>query len=1470
MKKTSLLLAVMLCVLSLSFFACKDKNGNNGLNNAEKYSVTYLSGGGLGSAPETEDKAAGATFTLPENTFIRAEYDFSGWQYGETVYNAGAKFTMPANDVTFTATWTAKVPQFGEPKFSQESYDYDRLGGGDMEIPLDLAGNNIYYVEIDGETLGSGEYSYDEEKSCLVIVGEIMLALTDGEHTVAAITDAVGADTATCTVRVDNSVKTSFDEVTTKDFVYGYQQDVRFNIEFNGTTIKSLKQGDYVVDEKYYEQTTEGISVKGEWLGKNCREGNFTVTLSNNDSYNFTVNTNVIFYTDYDFATIHDITQSNTGLNSLYQYSDNVKIVDGKEGMDGRVLCFTPNTQDVLYDCHSIYTLRQPDFDSTWYNAGFSRGKYYAFSFDYMTEGTSTGTFFFGSRDTDWKFDLLLGEKNDGVLHHFEAIASFNEIKTGTWVRAFFKGAGGKIYFDNFSVTEVDTRPSVSARGEYDMDGDYVLDFVSGGYICNYLLDGQPIDDYVVVNENDTLTIKADALKDLEAGVHTFGVKTPLVTITAEFSVIDSRVCELRDDTAAYDALNKKSVKYYGSFEESVNIVSVKQIAKHFAGGYEDAWNFAQGNLTKNYANLFNLVTGLEDKGYLEIPAEVAELFWGETSFEVSFNTGKTLTITLNSNVILSSNFDDSSVLGYYNGEYKQNSPMYSGMNGNSLISIEERSEGNNALFVRSTENAEAKTIFNMKFMAHVWGWLKLDTNENNQYRVTFTYKMSQGFGENDCYFYIMDRHDSNVKNTFFGSAHKVVDVGGWNQIRWYLTADGQEHVLDTGWFTNTTTTCDLPRLMCLALPDFKQSDDKYVMVDDLKVWETDDAGYFLDEVDNYVLTEDGLKFSTKQEVLNVKINDEEVEFIKNGEVYTLNAEYCNSLEVGTYTLTVIGERGTYVKSFNVVDDRVAMLDETSKYVVNGQGDVFLSGQFDETLTVVSLKRKGSLYWDSTMGNTEVKSDGSMPLSYITLGLDGITLDKKLVDQVYGTMEYSLELSNKVVLKFTLTSNLIFFTNWDETYVQEEAALKEGGGNVSSCQDTSMIEIVDVDGNKMYKYTPTNATLGHSQGGFTGGRDNGILTFANKNFTSEWWNFDFASVETITVFFDYTIVSNGKTPNYEFLYRTNDSAYHSETITGESGKFSIDLDANTLERFYIHCAMTQKSDAEGTYMLIDNFGFGVKENCGVDGNKIYGSHHTVDAKMAELKIKGEFEGGVKVASAMRRAPRMNSAGSLDTAYAAPVEIDSSYFEVCTDGLIVKKQILDMTYGTTRFDLTLTNGITLSVVLKSNVILFIDYDNVMFYDNVSENDSDSVIEWTQDKNMLSIIEIDGNKMMKYTPENTIRTDAISNGNNGALNFSRNGGNDFWYRISWRTTGTITISFDYSIDLGEQTESYFSTFWYDSAHGGFGSEKIDVNGNHYSITFNAEELYLFRIYCPVSDSSLYEGTSMTIDNFKIVLN
>lgn len=1475
MKKNSVILFTLLCILIVALCACT----------ADKYTVTFEAGEGSGTAPTVEDKEAGEIFALPDNPFVRDGYDFSGWSYGDEVYASGAEFTMPAENVIFTAKWSAKSPAdptppddnpnpeppvTGQPAFSQSEYNYDRLGGEDLEIPLDLEDSNIYYVELDGETLWASDYSYDEETHCLVIKSEIILALGNGEFSVRVITDSPEADVAECTIIVDNSVKTTFDSVTTKEFRYGYDKGITFSVDFNGTTISSLKQGDYLVDASQYEQTAEGIFLKSSLLKNSCKEASYEMLLSNNDQYSFSVKNNIIFFTDYDRVTIHDTTSNNTGLNSLYQYSDNVEIVDSKEGMEGRVLRFTPNTEDVLYDCHSIYTLRGSDFDATWYNVGYQSGKYYAFSFDYMTEGTSTGTFFFGSRDTSWKFDLLLGAENDGVLHHFQGIASKEEIANGTWVRAFFKGAdGGCIYFDNFTVVELDSRPSVES-GEYNMSGDYSVECNLDGFDCDFYLNDVLINSYVSV-EGSILTIQAEALSDLEVGQYQLVLKTDLFEVSGNISVIDNRQCAIADPVVNYDANKAETVRLYGSFDEGVSLVSVKQLDKHYNGGYGDNWDFSQCDTEKNYASLLNVVSGLDNAGYIEISAAFADLFWGSTEFDLTFNTGKTIRMTLNSSVVLASNFDDVSILGYYDGSYAQESPINSGMGG-AVMNIAERSEGNKALFVTSTQNAhsEGKSLFTMKFMPHVWDWVQVNTNENNQYRVTFTYKLTN-FADREVYFYIMDKHESNVPNTFFGSGYEVVDVGGWNELRWYLIADGEEHVFDTGWFCNTSATCDLPRLMKVVLPDFSESSGKCVMVDDLRIFETSDAAYFLSDLAEYQLGGEGIVLNTQQTLISAKIDDVEVALAKTSSGYVLDKAACNALSMGSHELVVIGERGTYKGSFNIIDNLQAELSETSKKIVRGQDGVSLSGVFDSSLSVVSVKRQGTLHWDNTLTNTAVRSDGSLPTSYVTLSTDGITLSKALLDQVYGTMSYTVTLSNSKEISFSLTSNVMYFSNWDETYVQEETALESGSGNVASCQDTSMISIVDVGGNKKYKYVPTDATLGHSQGGFSGGRDNGCLTFSNSNYTGEWWYFDFPHVETVIVFFDYEIVADGKSPNYEFIYRDNAYQYHTVAITGNSGTFSVELPASTLERFYIHCSMSSKEEAEGTYMLIDNFGFGIKEGASGEGNnRIYNDHYDVTDGMESLKVAGQFESGVSIASITRSAPRMNASGSLDPAFGTPAAVDASYIEIAEDGLTLKAELLKLAYGISRFDITLSNGVSISIVLNSNVLLYVDYDNIMFFDSTSKDDSNAITEWTQDTNMLEIVEEDGNKKMVYTPEDTVRGDAISNANNGALNFSHNGRNSFWYLISYPTVGQITISFDYDIDLGEQTDNYYSVFWYSAVANSFLAATLDVNSNHYSVTFDAVDLVLFRIYCPVSDASLYAGTSMSIDNFKIVLN
>lgn len=102
MRKSSLtILIVMLClVLCASLFvACEEQ--------PTSYSVTYVGGNGTtGTAPTEESHKEGDVFKLAQNTFEKVGYVFAGWNDGYATYEAGANYTMPANEVTFTAQWT--------------------------------------------------------------------------------------------------------------------------------------------------------------------------------------------------------------------------------------------------------------------------------------------------------------------------------------------------------------------------------------------------------------------------------------------------------------------------------------------------------------------------------------------------------------------------------------------------------------------------------------------------------------------------------------------------------------------------------------------------------------------------------------------------------------------------------------------------------------------------------------------------------------------------------------------------------------------------------------------------------------------------------------------------------------------------------------------------------------------------------------------------------------------------------------------------------------------------------------------------------------------------------------------------------------------------------------------------------------------------------------------------------------------
>ncbi len=108
----------------------------------ETYSVTFVGGtGATGDAPTMEAKAEGDKFDLPQNTFVKEDYDFDGWFDGQTKYAAGDEYVMPSYAVTFTAQWVLT------PKYKVTFVGGEGAVGTDPEIEDKKAGEVITLPE---------------------------------------------------------------------------------------------------------------------------------------------------------------------------------------------------------------------------------------------------------------------------------------------------------------------------------------------------------------------------------------------------------------------------------------------------------------------------------------------------------------------------------------------------------------------------------------------------------------------------------------------------------------------------------------------------------------------------------------------------------------------------------------------------------------------------------------------------------------------------------------------------------------------------------------------------------------------------------------------------------------------------------------------------------------------------------------------------------------------------------------------------------------------------------------------------------------------------------------------------------------------------------------------------------------------------------------------------------------------------
>ncbi|EHQ88486.1 InlB B-repeat-containing protein [Desulfosporosinus youngiae] len=255
----------------------------------DTYTVTFIGGAGAtGVAPIQAATGAYGTFSLPANTFAKTGYTFAGWSDGTTTYDADTTYTMPANDVTFTAQWTANVPNThtvsgtitdtdGTPvsgatvtltdtNDSSKTYTGTTDADGNYSIPGVPDGDYTVTVTKGSETLGNGSIAVEGDDVTDESADITVTPPTISTHTVSGtITDTDGTPVSGATVTLTDTNDSSKTYTGTTDADGNY-------------SIPSVPDGDYTVTVTKGSETLGNGSIAVEGDDVTDESADITVT----------------------------------------------------------------------------------------------------------------------------------------------------------------------------------------------------------------------------------------------------------------------------------------------------------------------------------------------------------------------------------------------------------------------------------------------------------------------------------------------------------------------------------------------------------------------------------------------------------------------------------------------------------------------------------------------------------------------------------------------------------------------------------------------------------------------------------------------------------------------------------------------------------------------------------------------------------------------------------------------------------------------------------------------------------------------------------------------------------------------------------------------------------------------------------------------------------------------------------------
>lgn len=1331
------------------------------------------------------------------------------------------------------------------PSFSQASYTYDKVGGEDLEMPLNTAGGTFYYAKLNDTIIDDRYVSYDASNGLLVLKEEFVTALENGTYTLTALTD-LSETPATVTIVVENSVVTSFDEETTKTAVIGKDSQVQFSGSFVNTTLVGVEYNGQNLPSEWFELSDNAFTVKQEAFGIFSGKGDFVLHLSNYDQYEFSIVNNLVFYTDYDYTTIHDTTASNLGLNPLYQYYDNVSIVDAPAGMSGKALKITPNTADVQYDCNGYYTIRTDKCPYMWYQGSFSSGKYYVISFDYMTKntegcGAATEFYFKNIENTKLKDDLLYGAENDNVVHHYSAIISYEDMDYGIMLRAFFKGGDGRgeVYVDNFRIAEVDSVITVSASNY--TSGDYVLTIDDKGYDYKLTYNGTELP--YTKGENNTVVISAETMSAIPVGKAEIKVVTDLYAVSVIFRIVDNSTAQLQDKSASFEYYNQQDVELSGSFSEGITVVSFKQNAKTDDGTF-GGWDFYVDN-DKDYKNNVVLTPGLEGTGKLTIRKEFLAKLYGTTSFTVEYSNGASEEITITSDLNVTSNYDESTLWGYFNGTPFDGhpSPLASGFVGS--IAVKEREPGNNSLYIYSTEGSLAYNYFTMRFHSHVWDWYQVQVDTTKLIRVTFTYQIS-GLAQDSVYFSIIKSNDEITENNFFGAYTDEVQGAGFKEVRYMLNADGQVHTFDSGWFTYNGDV----RMTKISLPSFAQAENTFIMLDDYTVSQI--ANPLSASEMEYTKGQESCSFGVSGTTfVSATINGEEYAQESNGTV-TLDTAKLDELSVGKYTVVVTTAIGTFKINLTVKSAGVANVFEPVQNYQYNSADMVFEGEF-EGVTLASATKKSSF----KDGATEFdRSPTELNLEHFVISADSLTVKKELLDKFYGTTGVMLTFSNGDVVELSIISDTLYFSNYDDTVIFNPQTPFTNGYD---SQDWTALSIIDDQtGNKVLKYYTYGAT------DLAKNTENNLILiyFAPWSGRTEYTRVPNMTAENdYIVSFDYKIFNTeGNVINYYFATMGSDDAWTkvpSELIASENS-FSIKIKGgDPIRGFAVYSNVV--GGYENCYMTIDNYRITVDHSNTATAQLTETSKNVVYGASESVKLAGEFDEGITVTSILRRGYNdWDNSNTASTCLAGEMkQMNTGYITVERDGIVISPLLINQVYGTCDYIVKFSNEKSVAFSLTSNMLFFNNYDET--YVVQAWNGSQNIVS-CQDTTMIEIVG-EENRRLKYDCNLAVFPWSVGVDNRVYTFSVGSHGNTWWWPYALDDTKTLIVTFDYELVLNEKDAVYAFQYWDrdNNPH----DVVLDPAKTSFSIELPVSEVNAFAIACVRNGNE--QNTHMYIDNF-----